>query len=163
MKGFMALLLILLVALPACSARTSFGLIAECKSDNCVGAGDMCVPHGSIGDSAYTRIDSKAGGPPPHLWLTWTSSGGTSPIYVELYEVDAYESDRVSPRPILVDENLLARRTYDKSFGYSRETDEFTVSFERQDYRISVRGLRGDTNNFLSKPDDCLGEHEFGQ
>lgn len=167
MKGAIASLFALVAVLPACSARTSFGIRADCIGENSF-CFRMCVPYGSpSGTNEFQRIsrvyserlpDSKQEGAFPHLWLTWSSAGGDSPIDVEVYKVDAEEGTVL--RPILVDENRLASHRYDAEFGRSQGTDEFAFALEGLVYRISVRGLRGPGASILSKPDDCYENRE---
>jgi len=100
----------------------------------------MCRPPGEYGGGTIGySINARgiAGPQPPPLMLETDPNAEENVYYVRVYTALEHDENGVWWGR----DEVLAERSYDSSFGESREQDSFVVDFDGQQYTVEVSGL----------------------
>lgn len=127
----------LVLGLLGCSSPTSTFGLAVAYDEQGGTKGALCSPAGNAQGGSGVRLDGKAEGALPHLWLNTHQDGGSSPYEVVVERVTAYRPGTLVP----AQREVLVARAYDEAFGAAQREDTFTASFEGRTFTFTLRGV----------------------
>jgi hypothetical protein len=120
-----------------CSSPTSTFGLAVTYDDHVGTKGSFCSPPGNAQGGSGARLDGKAEGKLPHLWVDTHQDGGNTPYEVVVARVMAYRPGTQVP----AEREVLVARVYDEAFGTSQREDTFTATFEGRTFDFTLRGV----------------------